>query len=112
MKKLIVLLPVITAVVDVSGRVLEACGAKFIISPKAPRFPLAHRTPRPATVLLYQHSTDADVVEFIGELRNILNGVGHTATVVTSEAALRDAAGRRKFNVVMMQLGRRPAASE
>lgn len=104
MRKLIVLLAVLAGFVDTSGKVLEACGAKFILSPKSPRSQLAQRTLQPATILLYQHTTDADVVEFIAELRNLLNGVGHHAFVVSSEAALREAAGRQKVDVVMMQL--------
>ena len=56
------------------------------------------------SILIYQHTADANVVEFIAELRKLLNGVGHKVTLVTSEAALRDVAGRQRFNVVMMQL--------
>ena len=104
MRKLIVLLAVLAGFLDVSGRALQACGAKFIVSPKAPRFPLAQHTLRPATILLYQHNTDAGVVEFIAELRRLLNGVGHRATIVTSEDALRGEVGRQRFDVVMMQL--------
>jgi hypothetical protein len=104
MRAFVVLVVVLTGFVQMSGRVLEACGAKFIVATKSPRFLLAQRATRPATILLYQHTTDPDVVEFIVELRNVLSGVGHKVTVATSEAALRDAAGRQKFTVVMMQL--------
>ena len=104
MRKLIVLLAVLTGVVDMSGRVLEACGAKFLVATGSPLLPRAERTTRPAAILVYQHNDDPGVVEFIVELRNLLNGVGHKVTVVTSEAALRDAASRQNFNVVMMQL--------
>lgn len=104
MRKLIVLLAVVAGFVDMSGRVLEACGAKFLVGPKSPFFQLGQRTTQPATILIYQHTADADVVEFIAELRKLLNGVGHKVTLVTSEAALRDVAGRQRFNVVMMQL--------
>ena len=104
MRKLIVLLVVLTAFVDMSSRVLEACGAKFLVVTKSPRFHLGQRTTRPATILVYQHDDVAGVVEFIAAAQNALNGVGHKVTVVTSEAALRDATRRQTFNVVMMQL--------
>jgi|RhiMetdeSRZDD1v2_1073273.scaffolds.fasta_scaffold1467967_1 hypothetical protein len=104
MRKLIVLLAVVSGLLDVSGRALEACGAKFLVGPRSPLFQLGQRATRPATILIYQHTADADVVEFIAELRSLLNGVGHKVTIVTSEADLRDVAGRQTFNVVMMQL--------
>jgi hypothetical protein len=104
MRAFIVLVAVLTGFVQMSGRVLEACGAKFIVATKSPRFQLAHRTTRPATILLYQHTPDPDVAEVIVELRNVLNSVGHKVTVATSEAALREAAISQKFKVVMMQL--------
>lgn len=104
MRAFIVLVAVLTGFVQLSGRVLEACGAKFIVATKSPRFQLAHRTPRPATILLYQHTPDPDVAGFIVELRNVLKSVGHKVSIATSETALREAAGRQKFDVVMMEL--------
>jgi hypothetical protein len=104
MRKLIVLVVVLVAFVEMSGRVLEACGAKFLVAMKSPRLQQAQRTIRPAAILVYQHNDDRGLVEFVAALRNALNGVGHKVTVVTSEAALRDAARRHKFNVMMMQL--------
>ena len=104
MRVFIVFVVVLTGFLQMSGRVLEACGAKFIVTMRSPRALLAQRATRPATILLYQHTADVGVVEFIGELRNVLNGGGHTVTVVTSEAALREAAASQKFNVVRLQL--------
>ena len=51
-----------------------------------------------------QHSRDAGVVEFLGQLQEALSGVGHKVTLVSSEAALRDAARSQEIDVVMMQL--------
>lgn len=104
MRKLIVMVAVLTGLVQMSGPVLDACGAKFIVATKSPRALLAQRATRPATILLYQHTADAGVIEAISELRNLLGGVGHKVTVVTNEAALREVVARQKFNVVMMQL--------
>jgi hypothetical protein len=103
MRQVIVLVAMLAGFLEIGGTVLEACGAKFIVPTKSPLFPRAQRAIRPAAILLDQHASDPGVVEAIVELRNVLNGVGHKVAVVTSEAALRKAAGRQKFNVAMMQ---------
>jgi hypothetical protein len=71
MRVFIVFVVVLSGFLQMSGRVLEACGAKFIVTMKSPRALLAQRATRPATILLYQHTEDVGVVEFIGELRNV-----------------------------------------
>jgi hypothetical protein len=83
---------------------LDACGAKFLVATRAPRFQRVQRATRPANILLYQHSNDSGVVEFVGALRDSLNSVGHKVTVVAGDAALRDAARNGSFTVVMLQL--------
>lgn len=104
MKKLIVSLTILTGFVYMNGPLLEACGAKFLVSTRSPRHPKAKRATTPAAILLYQHSNEAPVVEFFGQVQDTLTGVGHKVTLVTNEAALRDAAGSERSNVVIMQL--------
>jgi hypothetical protein len=81
-----------------------ACGAKFLVATRSARLQRLQRAARPANILVYQHDTDAGVVEFMGALRDTLAGVGHRVTIVESEAALRQAAQTSDFNVVMLQL--------
>jgi hypothetical protein len=104
MRRLIVPAAVLTACVQLGGPVLEACGAKFLAVTGSARLQRARHTTRPATILLYQHDSDAGLAEFMAKLQNVLIGVGHKVTLVTSEAALRDAAANSEYKLVMMQL--------
>jgi CheY-like chemotaxis protein len=104
MRRLIVPAAVLTVCVQFGVPVLEACGAKFLAVTGSARLQRARHTSRPATILLYQHDSDAGLTEFMTKLKTVLIDVGHEVTLVTSEAALRDAAASREYNLVMMQL--------
>ena len=104
MRRLIVPAAVLTVCVQLGTPALEACGAKFLAVTGSARLQRGRHTTRPATILLYQHDTDAGLVEFMAKLQKLLSDVGHRVTLVTSEAALRDAAANNEYNLVMMQL--------
>jgi hypothetical protein len=104
MRTLIVPVMILASCAYMNSPVMEACGAKFLVATRSPRFQRAQRPTKPATILLYQHSQEADVVEFMGLLQSTLIAVGHTVTLATSEEALRVAATTQKNDVVMMQL--------
>ena len=104
MRRLIVPAAVLTVCVQLCVPVLEACGAKFLAVTSSARLQRARHTTRPATILLYQHDSDTGVAEFMAKLQNVLTGVGHKVTLVTSEAALFDAAAGSEYKLVMMQL--------
>jgi CheY-like chemotaxis protein len=104
MRRLIVPAAVLTVCVQLGGPVLEACGAKFLAVTGSARHQRARHTTRPATILLYQHDSYAGLVEFMAKLQNVLIGVGHKVTLVTSEAALLDAAASGEYHLVMTQL--------
>jgi hypothetical protein len=89
---------------QVGAGVLEACGAKFLVATRSARFQRAQHTAHPAKILVYQHNADSGVIEFTSALKDTLSGVGHQVTIVSGEAALRDAARGGDFNIVMMQL--------
>jgi len=105
MRRLILPAAVLTVCVQLGAPVLEACGAKFLAVTGSARLQRTRHTTRPATILLYQHDSDAGLTEFMAKLQNVLIGVGHKVTLVTSEAALRDAAANSEYKLVMMQLG-------
>ena len=104
MRKLFATMAVMTAIAHLGIPVLEACGAKFLVSTRSAHSQRVQRATRPANILVYQHNDDAEGVEFMTKLQEWLKGVGHRVTVVPSEGALREAATTRDFNVVMMQL--------
>jgi CheY-like chemotaxis protein len=104
MRRLIVSAAVLTVCVQLGVPVLEACGAKFLAVTGSARLQRARHTTRPAAILLYQHDSDAGLVEFLAKLQKLLTEVGHSVTLVTSEAALRDAAANGEYNLVMIQL--------
>ena len=104
MRRLAMGIVVVTACAHLGVPLLEACGAKFLVATRSPRLQRMQRAARPANILIYQHSNDAAVVEFMGKLRGMLNGVGHKVTLVDSDGALRQAAQTSSFNVVMMHL--------
>jgi CheY-like chemotaxis protein len=84
--------------------VLEACGAKFLVATRSARFQRMQRATRPANILVYRHTDEAGVVEFIAALESTLERAGHSVTLATSESALRTETQTGEFNVVMMQL--------
>lgn len=104
MKKLAIGIVVVTVVSHVGAPVLEACGAKFLVATRSSRFQRMQRATRPANILLYQHSAEAGVVEFLDKLGGMLDGVGHKVTLVDSETALRRAVQTGSVNIVMMHL--------
>ena len=104
MRKLMLLAAILGLCVHVWGPVLEACGAKFLAVTGSARLQRTRHTTRPATILLYQHDSDAGLEEFMTKLKKVLIDVGHKVTLATSEAALRSAAGSGEYSLVVMQL--------
>jgi hypothetical protein len=82
---------------------LDACGAKFLVATGSALWQRSQRTRHPADILVYQHSRDTDVVEFMAKLRSMLTAMGHRVTVAESEQALSDASAR-PFNLVILKL--------
>jgi hypothetical protein len=104
MRRRLVFIAMLTVSIQANSQLLEACGAKFLVATRAARFQRIARATHPANILVYQHNDDAGVAAFAGSLRDHLNDVGHTVTVVAGETALRAAARRGGYNIVMMQL--------
>jgi hypothetical protein len=104
MRRFIVLVAVLTILPEAGAPVLEACGAKFLVALRTARFQRVQRATRPAHILLYQHDSEAGVVEFMSALQGALQTAGHKVTLVTSETALRETASATEVNVVMLQL--------
>jgi CheY-like chemotaxis protein len=104
MRKCYVLIAVLTVVGFLGEPVLEACGAKFLVATRSARFQRMQRATRPANILVYRHTDEAGVVEFIAALESTLERAGHSVTLATSESALRTETQTGEFNVVMMQL--------
>jgi hypothetical protein len=104
MRKCYVLIAAVTVLGFLGEPVLEACGAKFLVATRSARFQRMQRATRPASILVYRHSEEAGVVEFMAALESTLERAGHSVTLVASESALRDQTQTGEFNVVMMQL--------
>jgi hypothetical protein len=102
MRRFIVLVAVFTLWVPAGTALLEACGATFLVATGSALWQRSQRTRHPANILVYQHSRDADVVEFVAKLRTMLTTMGHHVTVADGQPALSDASGN--FNVVMLEL--------
>ena len=104
MRKLSVTIATLTILVCLGSPVLEACGAKFLVATRVGRFQKLLFAAHAANILVYRHSSDQKLEEFVVKLTGMLEGVGHTVMVATSEAELRDAARTHQFNIVMMEL--------
>lgn len=103
MKRLVAVAAATIMSVQVGTTLVDACGAKFLVATGSALLQRSQRTRHPANILVYQHTRDTDVVEFVTKLRSMLGAMGHTVTVADGEAALRDASGG-KFSVVMLKL--------
>src|SRR4030095_13146898 len=79
------------------------CGAKFLVATGSALWQRSQRTRHPASILVYQHSRDADVVEFVAKLRTMLPAMGHHVMVADGQQALNDASAGN-FNLVMLEL--------
>ncbi len=104
MRKLSVTIAVLTVAAQLGSPVLEACGAKFLVATRIARYQRALFAASPANILVYRHNNEEEVVEFAAALRTVLEDVGHTVTVVTSEGDLQNAARTSDFSLVMMDL--------
>jgi hypothetical protein len=102
MKRLCALVAALTIWVPLGTTLLDACGAKFLVATGSVFWQRSQRTPHPAKILVYQHSRDAEVVEFVAKLRAMLKEMGHEVTVADSEAGLLGRSG--EYNVVMLAL--------
>src|SRR6187431_275726 len=103
MKRLITVVAAVAMSVQFGTARLDACGAKFLVATGSAFLQRLLRTRHPANILLYQHTRDKEVVEFVTKLRGMLRDMGHQVTVADGEAALRDASGG-KFNIVILKL--------
>ena len=103
MRRFMVLVAVCVLSAPTGTALLEACGAKFLVATGSALWQRSQRSRHPAKILVYQHSRDADVVEFVAKLRTMLTGMGHHVTVADGPQALSDASGG-DFNVVMLEL--------
>jgi hypothetical protein len=103
MRRLTVALAVLALSIQFGTTLLDACGAKFLVATGSVFWQRSQRTTHPADILLYQHSRDKEIVEFVAKLRAMLKEMGHEVTVADGEAALRADAGG-KFTVVMLKL--------
>ncbi|HLG56887.1 MAG TPA: hypothetical protein VI485_16230 [Vicinamibacterales bacterium] len=103
MKRFIVLVAALILSVPPGAALLEACGAKFLVATGSALWQRSQRTTHPASILVYQHSRDADVVEFVAKLRTMLTAMGHHVTVADGQQALGDASAGN-FNLVMLEL--------
>jgi hypothetical protein len=104
MRKCYVVIAALTTLGFLGEPVLEACGAKFLVATRSARFQRMQRATRPANILIYRHTDEAGVVEFITALESTLERAGHSVTLAASESALRTQTQTGEFNVVMMQL--------
>ena len=103
MKRLLAAVAVTIVSLQLGTTLAEACGAKFLVATSSALLQRLQRTRHPANILVYQHTRDTDVVEFVTKLRSMLTAMGHTVTVADGEDALRGASGG-KFSVVMLKL--------
>ncbi len=104
MRRLSVTIAILTVLVHLGAPVLEACGAKFLVATRIARYQRALFAANPANILVYQHNSEEEVVEFAAALRTVLEDVGHTVAVVTTEGDLQNAARTNDFSLVMMAL--------
>ncbi len=109
MKRLSVTIAALTVLVHLGSPVLEACGAKFLVASSIARYQRLQFAANPANILVYQQTDhegadDDDLRAFAAKLRDLLEGVGHSVTVVATENDLQAAARTRDFDIVMMYL--------
>ena len=104
MRRLSVTIAVLTVAVHLGSPVLEACGAKFLVATRIARYQRALFAANPTNILVYRHNSEEEVIEFFAALRVVLEDVGHSVTVVTSQGELQTVARTNDFSLVMMEL--------
>ena len=104
MKRFVIGMLLIVGVVPVAIEVLEACGAKFLVSRHAARYQRIRKASNPANILIYQaEETDASR-EFVASVEQSLGKVGHSVAVATGPDSLRGKVRDNEFNIVMMEI--------
>ncbi len=109
MRRLLFAIAVTAGVAILSVQVLDACGAKFLVSSRAARLQRMQVAANPATILLYWNLGEADQTEEgtnnYEQFRMTLEKAGHSIEATTNVSDFRSAAKSGKFDILMMQLG-------
>ena len=109
MKRLFFALVMLAGVVGLSVPVLEACGAKFLVSSRAARYQQMQAA-QSANIFLYWNETAENEAEtrennkYYEAFQEALENVGHRIDATTDEDVFREAARSGEFDIIMMPL--------
>ncbi len=110
MKRFPVAVGLVAGVGLLGVQILEACGAKFLVSSRAARYQRLQAAENPASILLYWPADASDPVseyEATADYEAFLAAVekaGHSLQVTTDLEAFRAAAGTGAFDIFLMDL--------
>lgn len=110
MKRLIIAVVVVSGLGMIGMQVLEACGAKFLVSSRAARYQRLQAAKHPASILLYWPDDPADPVEEDEANANYeatkaaVERVGHTLEAMTDLESFRAAAGTGEYDIFLMDV--------
>ena len=107
MKKLAFSLVLLAGVAAMSDTVALACGSKFLVSIRSPRYQRLLANLKPTSILVYwkQDAATPDEDRWHPKAEKALEMVGHTVQVTFDQEQFRDAADSGNYEVVIMLLG-------
>ena len=107
MKKLGFSLVLLAGVAAVSDTVALACGSKFLVSIRSPRYQRMLANLEPTSILIYwkQDAGTPDEDRWDPKAEKAMEMVGHTVEVTFDHERFRDAADSGNYEVVIMMLG-------
>ena len=106
MKKLAFSLVLLAGVAAMSDTVALACGSKFLVSIRSPRYQRMLANLEPTTILVYwrQDASTPDEGRWHPNATKALEMVGHTVELTFDPERFRDAADSGNYEVVIMLL--------
>ena len=106
MKKLLFSLALLMGMASLGNAVLNACGAKFLVSSRGARYQRLLASIKPTRILIYWKQDENTKKEdrWNPEATKVLGKVGHSVEVAFRSDAFLDAAEEGDFDVVMMPL--------
>jgi len=106
MKKALLLLALLVGTASIGIELLNACGAKFLVSSRGTRYQRVLANITPTNILIYwaqDENTDQEE-RLHPDVVTTLEDAGHTVTLAFNTEQFRSALDRDKFDVVLMPL--------
>ena len=107
MKRLLFFLAFLVGIASLGNAVLNACGAKFLVSSRGVRYQRLLAGIRPAKILVYWKQDESTKKEdrWNPDATKALEKAGHSVEVAFNSDTFRNVTAEGDFDVVMMPLG-------